>query len=65
MLPFEDLVRGNPSTEMMKQVVVTAKKRPEFPEAFNLETVSVFHHSLWNTIVFLSCVLLTYYYNIF
>ena len=43
MLPFEDLVKGNPSIEMMKQVVVTAMKRPEFPAAFIVETVSVFH----------------------
>ncbi|XP_065882657.1 activin receptor type-2B-like isoform X2 [Dysidea avara] len=38
VLPFEDLVKGNPSIEMMKQVVVTAKKRPEFSAAFNVET---------------------------
>jgi len=44
MLPFENLVKGNPSTETMKQIVVTAKQRPEFPAAFNLESVSVFCH---------------------
>jgi len=53
MLPFEDLVKGNPSIEMMKQVIVTAKKRPEFPAAFNVEPVSVFRHFV-NTFTHLS-----------
>ena len=40
MQPFEDELKGNPSIEMMKQVVITAKKRPEFPLAFNVNPVS-------------------------
>jgi len=57
MVPFEDLVKGNPSIEMMKQVVVTAKKRPEFPAAFNVETVSVYIPSLQSN-VFNECIYL-------
>ena len=41
MQPFEDELKGNPSIEMMKQVVIVAKKRPEFPIAFNVNSVSV------------------------
>ena len=40
MQPFEDELKGNPSIEMMKQVVIAAKKRPEFPIAFNVNPVS-------------------------
>lgn len=40
MQPFEDELKGNPSIEMMKQVVIAGKKRPEFPMAFNVNPVS-------------------------
>ena len=41
MQPFEDELKGNPSIEMMKQVVIAGKKRPEFPMAFNVNPVSL------------------------
>lgn len=41
MQPFEDELKGNPSIEMMKQVVIAGKKRPEFPIAFNVNPVSL------------------------
>ena len=41
MQPFEDELKGNPSIEMMKQVVIAAKKRPEFPIVFNVNPVSL------------------------